>query len=408
MKRAIEAINLSKIYTLYNKPFDRVKETFNKKKCYSKEFYALRDVNVVIETGSTIGIVGRNGSGKSTLLKILTGVLKPSDGQILVNGKISALLELGAGFNMEFTGRQNIYLNATIMRITREEIESKIPNILEFADIGEYIDQPVKTYSSGMFVRLAFAVAINVDPEILIVDEALAVGDTRFQLKCMDKFKEFQKAGKTILFVSHDISSIKRFCDRTIWLHQGKVIMDGETDKVTDLYNDFLKSELSIDKFIEGSFKDESRSTLAEITEEQIKAVDIGEVISLNLYNSEGIETKNIIHGEEVHVKVKYVVNDEKIEKPVLGVAIRSIDNQYMCGLNTLLDTVEIPWERGLNEMELVYPKFELVGGHYYFEIALMDSTATVFIDFKSKYSTFFVEMDYIAEGVVVLDHYWN
>lgn len=410
MEKIIEVTNVSKLYRLYQNPVDRIKETFSrKKKQYSQEFYALDHLTFSIGKGETIGIVGRNGSGKSTLLKILTGVLQPTEGTILVNGKISALLELGAGFNPELTGRENVYLNGTVMRIPKSEMEKKVPEILQFADIGDFIDQPVKTYSSGMFVRLAFAVAINVDPDILIVDEALAVGDTRFQVKCMDKFKEFQRNGKTILFVSHDINSIKRFCKRTIWLNCGRVIMDGDTDRVTDQYMDFLKSDLPIETFIsENITKIENPIQDVENLEEQLANVDIAEIMDLKMYNSDGMQVEEIQHGEEIKLVISYIVNDVSMESPVLGVAIRSADEEYICGLNTLLDKKKIPWERGVNRMELIYPNFNLVGGNYFFDAAIMDSTATVNFDYKSRIKQFFVKMNYIAEGIVVINHYWK
>ena len=206
---AIKVNNVSKIYRLYDKPTDRLKEAlgFSKKKRY-KEHYALNNVSFDVKRGETVGIIGTNGSGKSTILKIITGVLNPSMGDVKIAGRISALLELGAGFNMEYTGIENIYLNATMMGFTREETDAKLQSILDFADIGDFVYQPVKTYSSGMFVRLAFAVSINIDPDILIVDEALSVGDVFFQVKCYHKFEEFKKMGKTILFVSHDLGSI--------------------------------------------------------------------------------------------------------------------------------------------------------------------------------------------------------
>ena len=223
MDYSIEVENLSKVYKLYDKPSDRLKEALSPvKKCYHKDFYALKDLSFKIKPGETVGFVGKNGSGKSTLLKILTEVLTPSEGSLKINGKVSALLELGAGFNGEYTGMENIFLNGTILGFSHEEMEKRVDDIVKFADIGEYINQPVKTYSSGMFVRLAFAVAINVEPDILIVDEALAVGDVRFQLKCMDKFLEFKEKGITILYVSHDVNSIKRFCNRAIWINEGR------------------------------------------------------------------------------------------------------------------------------------------------------------------------------------------
>lgn len=407
-ENAIVISGVRKIYKLYQQPFDRVKETFGHgKKKYYQEFFALDNVSFTVRKGETVGFVGRNGSGKSTLLKILTGVLQPTEGSVKVNGKVSALLELGAGFNSEFTGRENIYLNGKIMRIPRDEMEKRLPAILKFADIGNFIDQPVKTYSSGMFVRLAFAVAINVDPEILIVDEALAVGDTRFQLKCMDKFKEFQRMGKTILFVSHDIPAIKRFCERTIWLNQGKMIMEGDTDFVTDQYTDFLKSEVSIEEFLMG-IQGHSAASKLQITEEKIDAVELAEIISLEMFDENGKSINEIQHGTPVKLVIQYIVNDTTIENPVLGVAIRSMDDEYICGLNTLLDNKKLSWNRGLNSAELVYENFNLVGGNYYFDVAIMDSTATVNIDYKTKISSFFVSMNYIAEGMVVLEHKWK
>lgn len=405
-KNVIQVKNVSKTYKLYNKPLDRLKEAFGiGGKKYYKEFYALQNVSFAIAEGEAVGIIGRNGSGKSTILKILTGVLNPSEGEVGINGKISALLELGAGFNMEYTGMENIYLNATIMNIPRKEIEDKIPDILAFADIGEHIYQPVKTYSSGMFVRLAFAVAINVNPDILIVDEALAVGDTRFQLKCMDKFIEFMEAGKTVLFVSHDINSIKRFCKRTIWLNQGKVIMDGPTDEVTDRYMDFLKSEQTIEEYQEK--RQTKIQSQMDIEQKVLDNIDIAEIAQVQIFNEYGEEIQDIQHGSCVNLKVSYYVGDTNLEKPVLGVAIRSIDNEYICGINTLLDHVQIPWNKGYNEVVLSYKRFNLTGGEYYFDVGLFDSTATVQIDYRTKIKDFFVKMDYIAEGIVVLHHEW-
>ncbi len=220
----INVEHLDKMYKLYNRQRDRVKDALGlgRKEQLYKEHYALRDVSMQVRRGETVGIIGTNGSGKSTILKIITGVLSPTSGTVEINGRISALLELGAGFNMEFTGIENVYLNGTMNGFSEEEIDGRLEAILEFADIGEFVNQKVKTYSSGMFVRLAFALAINIDPEILVVDEALSVGDVFFQNKCYHKFEEFKKNGKTILFVSHDLSSISKYCDRVILLNQGE------------------------------------------------------------------------------------------------------------------------------------------------------------------------------------------
>jgi len=234
---AIQADHISKMYRLYSKPRDRLREAFSlTRKNYHREHYALRDVDFTIHKGETVGIIGTNGAGKSTILKIITGVLSPTRGQVHVNGRISALLELGAGFNMEYTGIENIYLNGIMIGFSHEEINRKMADILAFADIGDFVYQPVKTYSSGMFVRLAFAVAINIDPEILIVDEALSVGDAFFQVKCYHKFEEFKKQGKTIVFVSHDLGSIQKYCDRVILLDRGRKYAEGSPKDMIDQY----------------------------------------------------------------------------------------------------------------------------------------------------------------------------
>ena len=232
---AIAVENVNKIYKLYDRPKDRMFEALGltkKKKHHEK--YALSDVSFHVKKGECVGIIGTNGSGKSTILKIITGVLNQTSGNVTVNGRISALLELGAGFNMEYTGLENIYLNGTMNGFSEAEIDARMQDILDFADIGDYVNQPCKTYSSGMFVRLAFSVGINIDPEILIVDEALSVGDVFFQAKCFHKFEEFKEMGKTIIFVSHDLSSIAKYCDRVILLDQGVKLGEGGPKEMID------------------------------------------------------------------------------------------------------------------------------------------------------------------------------
>ena len=235
--KAITVENVTKVYKLYNDPKDRFKEAVSPfKKVYSEPFYALRDISFDVEKGETVGIIGTNGSGKSTILKIITGVISPTEGRIEVDGKVSALLELGAGFDMEYSGIENIYMNGAVLGFTREQMEAKKDEILEFADIGDFVYQPVKTYSSGMLVRLAFALAINVEPEILIIDEALAVGDAFFQAKCFHKLEEIKASGTTILFVSHDIVSVKKLCSRAVWIERGNLREIGPSGEVCEKY----------------------------------------------------------------------------------------------------------------------------------------------------------------------------
>lgn len=241
---AIKVDQVTKIYRLFDRPIDRLKESLNPfHKEYHKKFYALNEISFEVEQGQFVGIIGTNGSGKSTILKIITGVLTPTTGRVTVAGRVSALLELGGGFNMEYTGIENVYMNGTMMGYTRQEMDEKLQEILEFADIGDFVYQPVKTYSSGMFVRLAFALAINVDPDILIVDEALAVGDVFFQAKCYQKINEICKSGTTVLLVTHDMSTVIKYCDKVVVLNRGKFVAEGPAGQMVDLYKKILANQ---------------------------------------------------------------------------------------------------------------------------------------------------------------------
>lgn len=387
----ISVKNLTKSYKIYDKPIDRLKETISPfKKVYSREFKALSDVSFDVYRGEILGILGKNGSGKSTLLKIITGVLTPSSGEVINNGKISSILELGAGFNMEYTGIQNIYLNGTILGYSEEEIKNRISNIISFADIGEFINQPVKTYSSGMFARLAFSVAINVDPDILIVDEALAVGDLDFQLKCMDKFNEFRDMGKTILYVSHDINSIKRYCTKCVWLRNGKVESVGGTNTVTDNYLDYLK-----------------RKEAEENSNGYIVSSELGQINNIQILDDKLKEIKSIDYGSTVYIKLDFSIYRE-IPDIVIGIAVMSIDNKYICGLNTLLDQFCVTYKLGSNTIFLKYKSVNLLGGSYYFDVAIYEKNAQVPIEYRGKMKEFFVNTPYVGEGIFILDHEWK
>ncbi|EOH92737.1 ABC transporter ATP-binding protein [Enterococcus haemoperoxidus ATCC BAA-382] len=394
---AIDIQNITKTYNMYKKPSDRFKEALSPtKKTYHDLFYALKDVTMQIEKGEMIGFVGENGSGKSTILKIITGVLTPTSGSMNINGKISALLELGSGFNPEYSGYENIFLNGMVLGFSREEMQERVDDVIKFADIGDHLYQPVKTYSSGMFVRLAFAVAINVDPDILIVDEALAVGDLEFQLKCMEKFTEIKNSGKTILFVSHDVNSVRRFCDRTFWLKNGEVVEHGDTMDVTTNYENFLKKK---------SIKTVDREKTIQNEETVPDIIEIDKATLLNF----ALEPLEIVtQDEKVIVKLEYTVKNDTIKSPVCGVAIRTVDNNYVCGLNTLLDGVKIPWKKGKNVFYLEYGKMSLLTGEYYFDIAFFEEHATVPLVYKTKYLNMFITGRYAGEGIVILDHEWK
>jgi len=237
----VSLVGLGKCYRIYDKPHHRlVQGIVGGRKLMYREYWALRDINFEVKKGESVGIIGRNGSGKSTLLQLVCGTVTPTSGQVSVNGRIAALLELGAGFNPEFTGRENAYMNAAILGLSHQEINDRFDDIEAFAEIGRFMDQPVKTYSSGMYVRLAFSVAIHVDPKLLIVDEALAVGDARFQIKCLNRIKKLRESGVTILYVSHDVSSVRTLCDRAVWLDSGSLRLNGSVFPVTAQYMEYL------------------------------------------------------------------------------------------------------------------------------------------------------------------------
>lgn len=393
-KGSVEVNDLSKVYHLYNKSSDRLRETFSiKKKKYSKDHYALRDINLSIKHGESVGIVGTNGSGKSTLLKLITGVVTPTTGEIKTKGKIAALLELGAGFNPEYTGIENIYLNGTMMGYTEEEMEKRVPGIVDFADIGEFIHQPVKSYSSGMFARLAFAVSINVEPDILIVDEALSVGDTRFQVKCIDKMRELQESGTTILFVTHAIEQIKRFCTRAIWIKNGEVVEDGGASQVVDLYDNFMKyGERKIEKVDnDEEFKvPESSDYLAVIQKV---------TINKNMFKS----------FEKLEVEITYDVYDEHMEDLQVGVAFYSLDRKiYVFGPNTNLDKFEVPQEPGRHVVKYIVPGITLISGDYTVDVGIFNSGGIVNLDYKNNCEKFSVANEYFSEGMFYIEHQWE
>lgn len=336
---AIEVKNVDKVYKLYDRLRDRLKEAFGIGKKVYKLHYALNDVSLNIYRGETVGIIGTNGSGKSTILKIITGVLNPTSGEVHVNGRISALLELGAGFNQEYNGIENIYLNGTMMGFSEKEIDAKLPAILEFADIGDYVYQPVKTYSSGMFVRLAFAVAINIEPEILIVDEALSVGDVFFQAKCYHKFEEFKEMGKTIVFVSHDLNSISKYCDRVFLLNQGNLLGEGSPKEMIDAYKRVLVGQYELSEETEGG-------KLLENSEVQgvgynPNAQEYGnmqaQIIEYRLTDDRGLPTMAVLKGSEftMHMRVKFT---EHVPEPIFAFSIKNVQGTEITGTNTMIE----------------------------------------------------------------------
>ena len=345
----ISVKGLKKMYKLYKKPSDRLLDAFGLKKHNYTEHYALKGVDIDIYKGETIGIIGTNGSGKSTILKIITGVLNPTEGDVKVEGRISALLELGAGFNQEYNGIENIYLNGTMMGFSKKEIDERLQDILDFADIGDYVYQPVKTYSSGMFVRLAFAVAINIDPEILIVDEALSVGDVFFQSKCYHKFEEFKRSGKTIIFVSHDLSSISKYCDRVMVLNKGDKVAEGKPKEMIDVYKQILVGQY-----------DEGKSEELIDVEKNHELLEYGsgeaKIIDYYITDSKGSEFT-------IHMKVHF---NQTVDKPIFAYKFVNPKGVEITGTNTMFEKAFLETVEGGKTLEITFTQeMNLQGGEY-------------------------------------------
>lgn len=404
-KYAINVDHVSKMYKLYDKAGDRLKEALGlSRKPLYKEHYALQDLSFQVESGETVGIIGTNGSGKSTILKIITGLLNPTTGKVSINGRISALLELGAGFNPEYTGIENIYLNGTMMGFSRGEVDEKMKDILEFADIGEFVYQPVKTYSSGMFVRLAFAVAINIEPEILIVDEALSVGDVFFQAKCFHKFEEFKKLGKTILFVSHDLGSISKYCDRVILLNRGVKLAEGSPKEMIDMYKKLLVNQLDVGEVIAAQSEnngltdekterpeEEKQKKHDPVSESAIASEadrtlwksnfqinpDVNEygngkasIIDFAVVDQNGIITSSIEKGTVFKIKSK-VKFYEQIQNPIFTYTFKNVHGTAITGTNSMYEKVDV----GIVKKDEVYvctfeQEMNLQGGEYLLSIS--------------------------------------
>lgn len=373
---AIHVQDVTKIYKLYDKPTDRMKDFLNlpSKKQRYKEHYALRNLSFDVKKGECVGFIGTNGAGKSTILKIITGVSNPTSGDVVIDGRISALLELGAGFNMEYTGLENVYLNGMMIGFTREEINAKLEDILAFADIGDFINQPVRTYSSGMFVRLAFAIAINIDPEILIVDEALSVGDVYFQSKCYKKFEDFKKQGKTIVFVSHDLSSISKYCDRAILLNKGQMIDSGAPNEMIDAYKQILV----------GQYDFEKSQVTNQMKEREINDIDDGssdwntklsqnpdmlvygdlraEIADYAVLDANGRISNSIEKGTPFSIRMKIRIKDD-VKMPIFAFSLKDIKGTEITGTNTLIEKIEFETKA---EMEVTFKQtMSLQGGEY-------------------------------------------
>lgn len=434
-EKIISVDQVSKVYRLYDKPIDRLLESISlRKKSYHKDFYALRDISFSVGRGEAVGIIGTNGSGKSTMLKIITGVLSATTGKVESRGSICALLELGAGFNQDYTGIENIYMNGTMMGFSKAEMDEKLPAILEFADIGDFVYQPVKSYSSGMFVRLAFALYISIDPEVLIVDEALSVGDVFFQAKCYHRMDELKRKGTTILMVTHDLGSVMKYCDRVVLFHKGEKVGEGLPGQMVDKYKKILAGkDPHAEQFMEeqnflGNVDGEAIGTIsvagtneqdastgnAGTTGAEDKAGTAGtantadtaesaspeavqssqkplgfmkdhltlnpssqqygngkaEILDFGVLDKDGRPSNVLLKGEEFSIKERIVFHDN-IAAPIFTFTIKDKRGMDLSGTNTLFEGKEIPAVKKGDEYYCTFTqRMNLQGGEYLLSIS--------------------------------------
>jgi len=389
---AVVLEKVSKIYKLYARPVDRLKEALLRgRRSYHQEFWALRDVDLAVPKGTTVAFIGVNGSGKSTVLQLAAGILQPSAGSVRARGRVGALLELGAGFNPEHTGRENVYINGAILGIEHEEMKERMAAIVRFADIGDFIDRPVKTYSTGMYVRLAFAVAINVDPEILLIDEALSVGDMYFQHRCLTKLHELQARGKTILFVSHDPSFVVTLASKVAWIHEGRLLEWGNPERIVSQYMAMINSrELRERRSTEavpattGPANEESvgAETPADLAETSIPNVDVrygnqkAQILGVGLYDEQEARINSAQGGQTILIRIS-VLFREDVDRPIIGFMIKTRLGLYLSGTNTLMEGHRIPAQSKRRictaEFRLTLPL--LYTGNYAFSLAVADGT---------------------------------
>lgn len=389
---AIEAQQLSKTYRIYANPQDRLKEFLCRgRRTYHQEFWALRDVSLRAGAGSTLGLIGDNGAGKSTLLQLVAGVLRPSSGQVRTQGRVSTILELGTGFNPEFTGRENAMMSGAILGIPAREMERLLPEIADFAEIGDFFDRPVKIYSSGMYVRLAFAVVTSVDPDVLIIDEALSVGDQYFQKRCIDRIATFRRAGKTILFCSHNLYQIRLIADEAIWLKDGRIAEAGEVSRVVSCYENYLRER--------------------EVPREPIPALDQGLrvfpwVSGVRLSrDGEEVECDQFMTGEELSVTIRYEVPQPPTTVHV-GIFINRNDGVQVFGTGTHVAGVTPSTCSG--SIRLRFPRLALMSGTYAVSVSLLDEHGLHVYDHRVGEFKFEVLHTVQAMGLCYLEHRWE
>lgn len=417
MTTALRVEGVAKQYRIYERPSDRLVESLTRGRVKRhREFWALRDVSFEVEKGTTTGIVGPNGSGKSTLLQIVTGTLEPTHGRVLVEGRVAALLELGAGFNPEFTGLENVYMNAALMGFSRRETNGRLKEIERFAEIGDFLHQPVKTYSSGMYVRLAFAIAVNTDPDVLVVDEALSVGDTIFQHRCVRRIREMQEAGTTILFVSHESTLVRALCSRAIFLNAGRMLADGEPMDVLNRYQRLIMARE--EAYDEGAAPDTANAQDESAADRTSTTAAVGrapltytyrhgnrdaEIVSAELVNARGEQVELVDSGDAVVVRMKILFHRD-VAHPVCGFMIRNRHGINVYGTNTEQRGLALGAARAGEVIEAEFAFDCWLGQEHYFVSVAAHSPEGVAFDWMDGVIFFRVACPVEMEGLANLN----
>lgn len=414
----IDVKNITKKFRIYFDKGTQLKDKllFRKRNRY-EEREVLKGINFQVHKGEAIGLIGHNGCGKSTTLKLLTKIIYPDSGEIIMNGRVSSLIELGAGFHPDMSGRENIYTNASIFGLTKKEVDARFNDIVEFSELSEFIDNPVRTYSSGMYMRLAFSVAINVDADILLIDEILAVGDTNFQTKCFNRLRELKASGMTIIIVTHDLSTIEKFCDNAIWLNDGLIVREGRSDEVVDAYFSFMNN-----KKIETEIKPPPATpeTQEELEQEQNNTPEdsggidysanrfglrYAEIKKARMLNYENNDTRIFRTGEKLTIEINYHIN--KPDEYVFGFGFYTLEGKCIYGNNTQLDRMKINPENTDGRISVEIDRLPLLAGKYILNVAIVDADGTP-MDFYRNYCEFEIVSDDRSTGYFSIEHNWR
>lgn len=368
-----------------------------------REFWALRNVSFEIPKGITLGIIGSNGSGKSTLLKLIAGIHRPTSGGVATDGRISALIELGAGFHPEFTGRENIFINGIILGLTRKQIQQRLEDIIQFSELEDFIDSPVKTYSSGMYMRLAFAIAVTVDPDILLIDEILAVGDASFQKKCQNRINTFKADGKTIVIVTHDLSALERYCERVLWLDHGELRAYGEVQSVMQMYLEHVANQQRANLLDEHELDTSGQSKSLRRKRWGSREVELN---SVEMFN--GSKTPCYLYktGDKMTIEMLYKAY-RPVYDPVFGVGIFRDDDTYCYGTNTHIENITIPRIEGEGKVRFCIDHLDLTEGKYLLDVAVHEKDGTPY-DYQTRAYSFEVMSMIKDVGVYRPPHRWE